>query len=111
MYVPGGDRAPASAAQPTGFRSPARDADEGAMPRLPSAGLPAVSLLLLAVSPASAPAATTNGSQKPRPTVRAVAPMTAGIGDRLTLRGRNFLPGAKRNTVLFKIGDRPSVTV
>jgi hypothetical protein len=35
------------------------------------------------------------------PVIKSVSPMLAGIGDTLTIRGRNFLKGANKNTVIF----------
>lgn len=37
-----------------------------------------------------------------QPVVTSVTPLNAEIGDTLTIRGRNFVPGAKRNTVVFR---------
>jgi hypothetical protein len=63
--------------------------------RLPvSRIIPIVCALLVAV-PATAAAATT-------PKVTSVAPLHLKIGERLTLRGKGFLPGKNRNTVVFK---------
>jgi hypothetical protein len=41
------------------------------------------------------------------PVVTKVTPLDVAVGETLTIRGRNFLPGRKRNTVVFKrIGAR-----
>src|SRR3954454_3541440 len=50
---------------------------------------------LFAVVPATAGAATP-------PKVTSVAPLKLKIGERLTIRGKGFLPGKNRNTVVFK---------
>ncbi len=72
--------------------------------------LPVVRLLLsvcalLAVVPAAANAATTP------PKVTSVAPLKLKIGDRLTIRGKGFLAGKNRNTVLFKATGSRAVFV
>ena len=72
--------------------------------------LPVVRLLLsvcalLAVVPAAANAATTP------PKVTSVAPLKLKIGDRLTIRGKGFLAGKNRNTVLFKATGTRAVFV
>jgi hypothetical protein len=67
--------------------------------RLAGGGLLVV-LCLLSTS-ASALAATSG-----RPTIRSVKPMTANVGDRLTIRGRNLATSRKRATVVFKVGSR-----
>jgi hypothetical protein len=50
---------------------------------------------LFAVVPATAGAATA-------PKVTKVTPLTLKIGQRLTIRGKGFIPGKNRNTVVFK---------
>src|SRR4051794_17819314 len=50
---------------------------------------------LLAVVPATAGAAAA-------PKVTSVSPLELKIGDRLTIKGKGFLPGKNRNTVVFK---------
>src|SRR4051795_2206287 len=57
---------------------------------------------LLAVVPATAGAATA-------PKVTSVTPLKLKIGDRLTVRGKGFLPGKNRNTVLFKANGARAV--
>jgi hypothetical protein len=77
-----------------------------------STSLVTVSLLCLVAMPASAAVGATKKKSKTpaRPTVRSVAPLKAGVGDQLTIKGRNFVSGKKRNTILFKAGSRPAVT-
>ena len=58
--------------------------------------------LLVAVAavlalPAASPAAT-----GPYPTIRSVAPKKLAVGETLTLKGRNYRKGKRRNTVVFK---------
>ena len=63
----------------------------------------------LAAPVSGALAASAGGSA--RPTIRSVAPMTANVGDLLTIRGRNLAAArGKRTSVVFKNGRR-SVTV
>src|SRR3954447_25159587 len=57
---------------------------------------------LFAVVPATAGAATA-------PKVTSVAPLKLKIGDRLTVRGKGFLPGKNRNTVVFKANGARAV--
>jgi hypothetical protein len=63
--------------------------------RLPVSRILLLVCALLAVVPATAGAATA-------PKVTSVAPLKLKIGERLTIRGRGFLPGKNRNTVVFK---------
>ncbi len=69
----------------------------------------AIGVVCLAAAPASTALAATKAPT--RPTVRSIAPLPLGIGDTLTIRGRNFLAGKKRNSVTFKRDGRPAVTV
>jgi len=59
-------------------------------------------LLALAVSlPAALPAGA--AAAKPKyPSITKVSPMQLGVGDTLTLRGKNFRAGKGRNTVVFQ---------
>lgn len=74
------------------------------MPRVLATGLAAAGLLWFAA--ASQPDATATAAQSrkaPSPAIHAVAPLkTAAVGQELTIRGRNFLRGSRRNTVYFK---------
>ncbi|MGZ6641575.1 MAG: IPT/TIG domain-containing protein [Solirubrobacteraceae bacterium] len=56
--------------------------------------------LLGAVLPGSALAAT--HARSTYPVITKVSPLKAGIGDRLTITGKNFRKGKSRNTVVFK---------
>ena len=71
-------------------------------------GLVVLSLSLLAVLPAAGASAKTKAK---RPTVKSVAPLTVAVGDQLTIKGKNFILGKKRNTVFFKAGSHPAVSV
>ncbi len=72
--------------------------------RLPVARLLLPVCALLAVVPAAANAATP-------PKVTSVAPLKLKIGERLTIRGKGFLAGKNRNTVLFKATGARAVFV
>lgn len=75
-----------------------------------STSLVTVSLLCLVAMPASGALGATKKKAPARPTVSSVAPMKAGVGDQLTIKGRNFVLGKNRNTVFFKAGSRPAVS-
>jgi len=78
-----------------------------------SISLVTVSLLCIVAMPASGAMGATKKKSKtpPRPTVSSVAPLTAGVGDQLTIKGNNFVAGKLRNTVFFKAGSKPAVSV
>src|SRR4051794_10029659 len=57
---------------------------------------------LLAVVPATAGAAAA-------PKVTSVSPLKLKIGDRLTIKGKGFLPGKNRNTAVFKANGARAV--
>jgi hypothetical protein len=40
-------------------------------------------------------------NRSPAPTIRAISPMRAQVGDRMVVTGRNFLPGERRTRVFF----------
>jgi hypothetical protein len=70
---------------------------------LRSTGLVAALLTLLV--PATAGAATAHSAKRKTaksPVITRVSPLSAHIGDTLTIRGRNFRPGRLKNTVVFK---------
>src|SRR4051794_15318220 len=68
--------------------------------RLPVSRILLFACALLAVVPATASAAAA-------PKVTSVAPLTLKVGDTMTVRGKGFLAGKNRNTVIFKaIGTR-----
>jgi hypothetical protein len=62
--------------------------------------LAAASLMLLALAPAA------NAAKKSKlPTITKVTPMRVLVGAKLTIRGRNFSPRRKHNTIIFKSGN------
>jgi hypothetical protein len=70
-------------------------------------------LLAFVLCVAALPASNALAGKKPasRPTVNSLAPPTLRVGDTLTIRGHNFLPGKKRNSVVFKRDGSPAVAV
>jgi hypothetical protein len=57
----------------------------------------ALAASLLAVAPAWAKSHAASWS----PTIKSIRPLTANIGDKLTIRGKGFVKGKKKNTVVF----------
>ena len=74
------------------------------MPRLGSIAWMSLALAcLVAIPSGDASAATARTSDAPaRPVIQSVTPGKSVVGDELLIRGRNFVPGRKRNTVFFK---------
>lgn len=72
-----------------------------------------VRLLALALCVLAVPAATAlAGKKKPsRPSVTSLTPLALRVGDTLTIRGRNFIPGKRRVKVTFKRDGGPAVSV
>jgi hypothetical protein len=68
----------------------------------------ALVLCVLAV-PASSALAGKKGASPP--SVTSLTPLALRVGDTLTIRGRNFVPGKKRDKVTFKRDGGPAVTV
>ena len=66
----------------------------------------AVAASLLAAAPAFAKAHKASG-----PTIKSIRPMTANIGDKLTIRGSGFVKGKKKNTIVFMGAGRRVVWV
>jgi hypothetical protein len=67
-----------------------------------------VLLLIVLASLAMPTLATAKPSKRAKaakPEITRVTPMRLGIGQQLVIRGRNFKPRAKRNTVIFRAGD------
>jgi hypothetical protein len=60
-----------------------------------------VALVASAVAGAVAPSAHA-AKKKKAPAITRVAPLEVSVGETLTLRGRNFIAGRKKNTVVFK---------
>ena len=69
-----------------------------------------IALAVLAVA-AALPPASASAARPAVPTVSNVAPLNLGIGDTLTITGRNFRAGANRNTVVFKRDGQRAVFV
>lgn len=65
----------------------------------------AVFAILVALGPATAPAAAAKRAKASKPTITRVTPMRLEIGQTLTIRGRNFKAKKGRNTVIFKGSD------
>ena len=64
------------------------------------------------ISPATAPAAKAKRPKaKPAPTVTSVRPMQLSVGQTLEIRGRNFLRGRGKNTVVFQRDGAKAVFV
>jgi hypothetical protein len=74
-----------------------------------STSLVTVSLFCLVAMPASGAMGATKKAPV-RPTISSVAPLKAGVGDQLTIKGKNFVLGKNKNTVFFKAGSKPAVT-
>ena len=62
----------------------------------------AVAALGALLVPALAGTATADAAKRKYPVVRSVTPMDAKLGDTIVLKGRNFLRGKNKNTVVFK---------
>jgi hypothetical protein len=58
-------------------------------------------LIASAMAGAAAPSAFAKKKKK-APVITSVAPMDVAVGEQLTIRGRNFLRGRSKNTVVFK---------
>jgi hypothetical protein len=67
--------------------------------RLPVPRLLLLACALLAVLPASAMAASSGGTY---PLIKKVSPLKLGVGDVMTITGKNFRKGKNKNTVVFK---------
>ena len=64
----------------------------------------------LAVSMLAAPAAFAKKAKASKaPAIKTVSPMRVTVGGTLTLRGRNFKPSTRKNTVVFRSPSGPSV--
>ncbi len=66
-------------------------------------------LACLAALPVAGASAATKKSKLPK--ISSVAPMKLGVGDMLTIRGTNFRPGTRRNSVVFKRAGSRAVFV
>jgi hypothetical protein len=72
-----------------------------------------LTLTLCAALPLAGPAAADAKTKKPsiHPTISSVSPKSVGIGNALTIKGRNYLAGRGRTTVIFKRSGRKAVFV
>lgn len=61
-----------------------------------------VALIASAVAGAVAPPAHAAKKKKKAPVITSIAPKDVAVGETLTIRGKNFIRGRKRNTVVFK---------
>jgi hypothetical protein len=61
-----------------------------------------VALIASAVAGAVASPAHAAKKKKKAPVITSVVPMDVAVGEQLTIRGRNFISGRNRNTVVFK---------
>jgi hypothetical protein len=68
-----------------------------------------VALLCLAVVPATSATAARHAAA--RPTITSIGPSSVAVGDTLTIRGRGFVAGSRRNSVSFARAGSPAVTV
>jgi hypothetical protein len=68
-------------------------------------------VLVLCVLALPASSALAGKKRAPAPSVSSLAPLALHVGDTLTIRGHNFLPGRKRDSVTFKRDGSPAVTV
>jgi hypothetical protein len=67
------------------------------------AAFTAASVALLASAVAGAAASPAHAAAKKRaPVISSVAPKDVAVGEQLTIRGKHFVPGRSRNTVVFK---------
>src|SRR5436309_2100637 len=62
----------------------------------------------LLVVPATAGAAT---KPVPPPSIKSIRPLALRVGEKLTITGKNFLPGKRRTTVVFKRDKAKAVFV
>jgi hypothetical protein len=72
-----------------------------------------IPLLALVLCVLAVPVSSALGGKKGAalPSVSSLAPQTLRVGDTLTIRGRNFVPGKKRDKVTFKRDGSPAVSV
>src|SRR3954471_12897524 len=67
------------------------------------AAFAAASVALLASAVAGAAAAPSYAAAKKQaPVISSIAPKDVAVGEQLTIRGKHFVPGRSRNTVVFK---------
>jgi hypothetical protein len=69
--------------------------------------------LALAAAMFMAPAAANGATKKkvPYPTISSISPKKLAVGEKLTIRGTNFRPGKRSNTIVFKRDGKTGVFV
>jgi hypothetical protein len=95
------------AIRPARARAPAAGPINRVMITAPRVAL--LALLSLVVAPAAAGATAHRGAA--RPSITSIGPASVAVGDTLTIRGRGFLPGRRRDSVSFTRPGHPAVTV
>ena len=63
---------------------------------------PLFALLCLAVAAMPAPAGAAKKAKAKVPTIKKVSPMRVAVGRTITIRGKNFSPSRRKNTVVFR---------
>jgi hypothetical protein len=81
------------------------------MRRVPLLILALLATAVAGLLPAGAASAAKRKKAKPAPAVTFVSPMRVRAGSTLTLRGRNFSPSRRRNTVIFSTPGGRSIFV
>lgn len=76
---------------------------------VPAAGAGAALPEVHAVAKEAAAKRPAPGARAPLPVIKRVKPLKTTIGGRLTIVGRNFVPGRRRNTVVFLRKGAPAV--
>lgn len=71
-------------------------------PRRAAFAAASVALFASAMAGVAAPSALAAKKKKKAPVITRIAPKDVAVGERLTIRGRNFLRGRAKNTVVFK---------
>jgi hypothetical protein len=66
-------------------------------------------ICLLALSAVALPASSASAAKGPKPVITKVSPMRVSVGKLLTIYGRNFKPGVKGNTVIFRASNGRTV--
>ena len=74
-------------------------------------GVPLLAPAAAGAQPAHVASAAKKSKAKPVPTVRSVRPMQLAVGDTLEIRGRNFVRGRGKNTVVFQRDGAKAVFV
>jgi hypothetical protein len=72
------------------------------LPRRAALMAACVAMLVTALAAAILPASADAKKKRKAPVVTKVSPLDVAVGEKLTIRGRNFVKGRKKNTVVFK---------